>query len=529
MTFAEFADLCRSLASTRSRLAKTALAAEFLRRLDPAEIPHVVAFLAGRPFPASDPRTLEVSFATLSDLLGSPEPLPAAQGMPGLSITDVARGFEAVAAASGRGSRRARTERLRGLLGRATPGERSVLQQIMLGEMRIGLHEGLLQEAVARAAGVDLELVRRAALFLSDLSEVARIALVHGAGGLQGVGPRLFVPLLPMLAELAGDFAEVFDAHGGRTALEFKYDGARIQLHRQDDLVRIWSRRLTEVTGSLPEVVEIARRDLRAGSLILDGEVVARGADGRPLPFQELMRRFRRIHRVDAAAQQIPLDLYLFDCLMLDGRSLIDEPYEVRWAALERLTLGAHLARRIIPSGQAEADTFLAEALAAGHEGVMAKALDSPYAPGSRGKRWFKVKPAETVDCVILAADWGSGRRRGWLSNYHLAVIGDDGEFAPVGKTFKGLIDDEFRAMTSRLLDLRVSDNGYTVTVRPEVVVEVAYNEIQRSPQYSSGFALRFARITRVREDKGPQHATGLGELRRLYERQFSAKSRPEI
>ncbi len=533
MTFAEFSALCRTLASTRSRLTKTALTAGFLRRLAPDEIPSAVAFLTGRPFPAPDPRVLEVSWATVSGILESLGPTPQASG---LTLLDVAHDFAAVAEASGPGSRRAKIERLTGLLGRATDEERRVMQHVLLGEMRIGLHDGLIQEAIARAAGVEPDVVRRAALFLSDLSEVARIALTEGARGLQQVSVRLFIPLLPMLAELSEDFAEVFDAHGGRTALEFKYDGARIQLHKQGDLVRIWSRRLTEVTDSLPEVATIARRDLRADSLILDGEVVAVGPNGRPLPFQELMRRFRRIHEVEATAREIPLALYLFDCLMIEGRSLIDEPYQARWAVLERLTGGADLARRIIPSDAARADAFLAEALAAGHEGVMAKALDSPYAPGSRGKRWFKVKPAETLDCVIVAADWGSGRRRGWLSNYHLTVADDAAAqadsaagFAPVGKTFKGLTDEEFRGMTARLQELKLHDDGYTVTVKPEIVVEVAYNEIQRSPQYSSGFALRFARIVRIRDDKGPQQATTLAQLRALYDRQFASKSRLDL
>lgn len=526
MTFKEFCALCRELEGTRSRLSKTAAAAEFLCRLAGDEIASAVAFLTGHPFPASDPRVLEVSWATLSELLDTVGPAPLASS---LTLLDVARSFAAVAEASGPGSRRAKAERLGTLFGRATVEEREVLRKVLLGEMRIGLHEGLIQEALARAAGADPELVRRAALFLSDLSEVARIALTEGSAGLRQVGVRLFVPLLPMLAELCQDFGEVFAAHASRTALEFKYDGARIQLHKLGDHVRVWSRRLTEVTPSLPEVVEIARRQLHADSLIVDGEVVAVGRDGRPLPFQELMRRFRRIHEVEAAAREVPLALYLFDCLLVDGRSLIDAPYATRWAELERVTGGACLARRAIPADVSAAEAFLAEALAAGHEGVMAKALASPYAPGSRGKRWFKVKSAETLDCVIVAADRGSGRRLGWLSNYHLAVTDGAGGFAPVGKTFKGLTDAEFKAMTARLQNLKLHDDGYTVTVRPEVVVEVAYNEIQRSPQYPSGFALRFARITRIREDKGPTQATTLAELRARYDNQFTAKGRRDL
>jgi DNA ligase-1 len=331
-----------------------------------------------------------------------------------------------------------------------------------------------------------------------------------------------------MLSELATDFDEILKAHRGRTALEYKYDGARIQIHREGAVVRIWSRRLSEVTGSLPDIVKIAD-NLKADSFILDGEVVAVGADGKPLPFQELMRRFRRIHDVERAVKEIPLSLHLFDCLFRDGASLIDEAYGRRWEKLEEITAGRYLAQRIMTGDVSSAREFLQASLDAGHEGVMAKDVGSSYTPGSRGKRWFKVKPAVTIDCVIAAADRGSGRRRGWLSNYHLTVLDGSGGFAPVGKTFKGLTDHEFDSMTARLQELQVGDDGYTVDVRPEVVVEVAFNEIQRSPQYSSGFALRFARIVRIRDDKSPEQATTLAEVRSLYERQFLTKGRADI
>ena len=391
------------------------------------------------------------------------------------------------------------------------------------------MHDGLVLEAIARAAGSDLKSVRRAALFLSDPAEVAAVALIDGADALQHVDIELFVPLLPMLSELEEDLAEVLHAHGGRTALEYKYDGARVQIHKRGDQVRIWSRRMTEVTSSLPEIVELIRNMDGANSLILDGEVVAVGQDGRPYPFQELMRRFRRVHGIEAAANDIPLRLFLFDCLLVDDTSLIDESYEERWNRLRELTGQKHLATQILVSETGQAQQFLREALAAGHEGVMAKALSSPYMPGNRGKLWFKIKPAETIDCVIVAADRGSGRRTGWLSNYHLAVANGAEEFAPVGKTFKGLTDQQFTEMTERLKQLALADDGYTVAVRPEVVVEVAYNEIQKSPQYSSGFALRFARIARIREDKGPEQITTMEELRALFEKQFATKSRREI
>jgi DNA ligase-1 len=289
--------------------------------------------------------------------------------------------------------------------------------------------------------------------------------------------------------------------------------------------VEVWTRRLSDVTRSLPDVVALVKRDLAGVPLIVDGEVVALDPRGRPLPFQDLMRRFRRLHGVESLVEEIPLALYLFDCLMVEGRSLIDAPATERWQALAALTGGAYLAEREVVTTVAAAEAFRDRALAAGHEGVMAKDPASAYTPGGRGKRWFKLKTPATVDCVIVAADRGSGRRRGWLSNYHLAVREDEG-FADVGKTFKGFTDQQFAEMTERLRRLAVADDGYTVRVRPEVVVEVEYNEIQRSPTYRSGLALRFARIARVRDDKAAGQATTLGELRDLYERQFETKGR---
>jgi DNA ligase-1 len=522
VTIVDVARLTRALAATPRRLEKVALVAEFLRGLTPAEIPWAVAFLAGRPLPPSDPRVLSVSGATLARLADvPPAPVPAPLG-----VLDAARAFSAVADAAGRGARAAKLGILRNLLGPTTPDERRVLLQILGGEMRTGVHDGLIQEALARAAGVPPELVRRAGLFLSDPSEVARLALTQGEAGLRSVGVRLFVPLLPMLAESADDLAGVLAEHGGRTGLEVKYDGARIQIHRRGDIVRIWSRRLTEVTASLPELVELARRDLAADEVILEGEVVGVAADGRPLPFQDLMRRLRRVHELAAVARQVPVQLHLFDCLYAGGAALVDRPYTARWEALAEITRGRYLAERRVTGELDAAETFLRAALDAGHEGVMAKALDSLYTPGVRGRRWFKLKLADRLDCVIVAADRGSGRRRAWLSNYHLAVRDEAGGFADVGKTFKGLTDREFAEMTARLRALAVDDDGYTVRVRPEVVVEVAYNEIQPSPRYRSGFALRFARITRIREDKGPADADTLTALRARYARQAETKGR---
>ena len=527
MNFSDFASLCYELEKTPGRLAKVAAAADYLRRLEPDEIHWSAAFLSGRPFPISDPRTLDIGPGAFSHAAEVPQ--AESSVLPRLTIKDVALSFAQIAEASGKGSREQKYTRLRELVEMASAEERPILFRLLHNELRIGLHDGLLLEAIARASGSDLKTVRRAALFLSDLAEVASVALTQGAAALRQVDIKLFVPLLPMLSELSEDFDDILKAHGGKTALEYKYDGARVQIHKDGARTRIWSRRLTEVTKSLPEIVAIAQSDLHGDSFILDAEVVATGADGRPFPFQELMRRFRRVHGIETAVSEIPLTLYLFDCMYLNGRSLIDEPYETRWESLREMSEGKYLAARKIIGERNQAEAFLNQSISAGHEGLMAKALGSAYMPGNRGKLWFKVKPAETIDCVILAADRGSGRRRGWLSNYHLAVTDDAGGHAPVGKTFKGLTDKQFGAMTERLKAIQTNDDGYTVSVRPEVVVEVAYNEIQRSPQYSSGFALRFARIKRIREDKGPEQITSLAELQSFYDRQFQSKSRRDL
>src|SRR5919204_4520443 len=337
--FADFAALGRRLERLRGRLEKRDEVARFLKGLAPDEIATAVAFLAARAFPASDPRVLGVRWL--------PRDAGGGQGAP-LTLLDVVEAFADVAAATGGGVRRARDERLARLATRASADERDFLNRIIAGEMRTGVSEGLLLEAIASAWGVELAAARRAALFLGDLGAVATLAAAGGPGAVAGASPRPFVPLLPMLAEIADDFGAVLAAHGGRTALEYKYDGARIQLHREGERVEVWTRRLSDVTRSLPDVVEIARRDLSGAPFILDGEVVALDASGKPLPFQELMRRFRRVHGVEALVREMPLALHFFDCLMVDGRSLIDAPYAERWDALTRLTGGRFLAERAI-------------------------------------------------------------------------------------------------------------------------------------------------------------------------------------
>ena len=502
MTFTPFlklAILCEDLVRTSKRTVKTQLISAFIRELEEDEISPAVCFIAG--------------------LVQEP-----------LTISGVYRKFEEIARLSGKGSRMKKESLLESLLGQATPVEAKYLTKIIFEEMQIGVVEGVMLDAIAEASSVNRDLVRRSHMFLGNLGEVARIALKQGRIGLEGIGIRLFTPIKPMLAEMAYEISEVLAEHGGETAFEYKFDGARVQIHKRGSQVQIFSRRLTDVTYSLPDIVALASSRIRASEALLEGEVVAVGSGEKPLPFQDLMRRFRRVHEISQAAREIPLRLYLFDLLYLNGKSLVDTPYEDRWRSLSEICDESLLVKRIVTGDISTARKFLKEALDVGHEGIMAKSLKSNYTPGVRGKKWFKIKPADRLDLAIIAADWGYGRRTGWLSNYHLAVRDDaTGSFLMVGKTFKGLTDREFIEMTRNLLNLKISENEYTVRVKPNIVVEVAYNEIQKSPQYPSGLALRFARIVRIRDDKSVEDVDSIQRLRDLYQRQFEHKARPSL
>jgi len=517
-TFAEFVAMCHRLEATPKRREREDIIASFLKTLPESEVAPAVYFTIGRVFGERDSRVLNVSYMTVAKI--SSHARQASLSHEPSTIEMVWRNFCEIAERSGEGSSKRRENMLRALFGSASSEEATYMAKILFGEMRHGVSEGVMLSAITRASGLSLEKVRRAHMVTGDIGETARIALYHPAQ--IEVGITLFVPVKPMLAESEEDFSTILEEHGGRTALEFKFDGARIQIHKKEEKVKIFSRRLSDVTESLPEVVEVAS-DLHAGECIVEGEVIA--FREKPMAFQELMKRFRRISGVERAASEIPIRLFLFDILTCEGKSLLDEPNMKRWEMLQSITPPRLLAERTVVTSVQEAETFFRRALEAGHEGLMAKDLHSPYQPGNRGKRWFKIKKADTVDCVILAADWGSGRRQGWLSNYHLGVYDEENdEYLVVGKTFKGLTDEEFSSITARLLSIKTDESDWTVSVKPEIIVEVAFNEIQRSPSYKSGFALRFARITRFREDKSEPDT--LERLRTMFERQFEKKGR---
>ena len=524
--FSDFAELCEKLTSTTKKLEKISSLSEFLRSLNEKELEIVPLFILGLVFPPGDSRSLNVSWRTIQ---GIGKKVPPKAKSASLSILDVSGFFSCIALISGKGSRKQIDSVLIELFSRASKIERKYLIRIIFGEMRIGVAEGVLLEGIAKAANADLEDVRQAHMYLGDPGMVAKIALRKGGKELKKVNLRLFKPVQPMLAALAEDFLTVFKEHGGQSAFEIKFDGARVQIHKQKDKVKIYSRQLSDVTSSLPDLVEVVRKGIKADSIIIEGEVVAVGKNDRPLPFQELMRRFRRVHDIEQLIEEVPIKLFLFDLLYLNGESHIKSSYEKRWNLMQKHCNSELLAGRIVTADRKEAENFLRKSLKSGHEGLMVKKLDSIYTPGTRGKRWFKIKPAETLDVVIVAADWGSGRRKGWLSNYHLAVLDEvSAQYTEIGKTFKGLTDQQFKWITKKLLELKRKDTSYTVHVKPEMVVEVAYNEIQRSPQYESKFALRFARIKRIRQDKSPSQVDTLQRLQKLYEKQFERKARSE-
>lgn len=522
-SFSRFTEVCKALESTSKRTEKVVYLVEFLKSLRREEIAPAASFIVGRPFPESDERVLDIGGRTLWKInhgTGQAALVPKA-----VTILEVYRTFEKVATATGPGSRQRKETLVGTLLSRLPSTDAEYLMRIIFGEMRIGAVEGVVLDAIAQAASINHDQVRRANMLMGNLAQVAELALTKGPEAIK-VGVTLFVPIKPMLAEMAEGIDEVFREHGRVCAFEFKYDGARVQIHRKADEIRIFSRRLTDVTGSLPDIVELARERVRSHEFLIEGEVVAIGQKHKPLPFQDLMRRFRRVHDIDVALKEIPLKLFLFDVIYLDGNLMIDTPYEKRWDILRGIVDEDLLATRLVTEDLGEAEKLMRASIEAGHEGLMAKQLKSNYTPGVRGKKWFKIKPAETLDVVIVAADWGSGRRRGWLSNYHLAVRDEaSGEFLVVGKTFKGLTDQEFVDITGKLQALKTKETDYTVYVKPSIVVEVAFNEIQRSPHYKSGFALRFARITRFRDDKRVEDADSLQRLSKLYLDQFRFKA----
>jgi len=556
-SFKALTELLERVGATKKRTQTVALVADFLTKLNMEELEPAVSLILGRAFPKSSQKTLDVSWQTLNTVLRSITQVDwdvfseafARTGDIGdatkalfekakmkrqstlmqkqITIIEVRNILEAITAASGMGSKQKKTRLIETLFSQTDPAEAKYLVKILTSEMRTGFHEGLMEQAIAKAFDVPLKTVQLANMALGDIGEVAPRARTNKQT-LSSLGFRVFRPVKLMLAQVADNADQALREHGGETAFEYKYDGARVQIHKQGKGVKIFSRRLTDVTASLPEIVDTVKVNVVADETIVEGEVIAVDSQGSPIPFQHLMRRFKRVHGVADTAEKIPLKLFLFDILYLNGENLISLPYLKRRRILSENVGKIPLTKQIVTNSSDVANAFLREAINDGQEGLMAKNLDSPYTPGARGKRWFKVKTTlEPLDLVITAAEYGYGRRHGWLSDYYLAARDSEtDEFLELGKTFKGLTDAEIIEMTRRLKSLAISEDRWRVVVQPKIVVEVTYNEIQRSPTYKSGMALRFARIARIRDDKAAEDADTIQRVREIYEQQFQKKGR---
>jgi len=509
-SLAQLVDTSQGVGENASRRAKIARIADFLRRLAPGEIDIGVSYLAG----VTRQGRSGVGYALVRD--AQPD---ANVESSELTLAEVDATLERIAQASGRGSIAERISLLSALFARTTVLEQAFLSRLLLGELRQGALEGLMIEAVAAAANVPAVMVRRAAMIAGGIASVASAALTEGAAGLTRFAIALFQPLAPMLAQPADDIGDAM-ARIPMVALEWKLDGARVQVHKRGDDVRIYTRTGNDVTVAAPEIVSTMQR-VPAQTLILDGEAIVLKPNGSPYPFQDTMRRFGRVLDIAAMRETMPLSVFFFDCLRLGDDDLVPMPTSARFEAMAGALPSALLMPRLVTSDIAAAQAFYDAALERGHEGVMVKALDAPYEPGARSAAWLKVKRVHTLDLVILAAEWGHGRRKGWLSNLHLGAIDPvSGEFVMLGKTFKGMTDAMLAWQTEELLKREVDRDDWTVRVRPELVVEITFNDLQASPRYLGGLALRFARVKGYRPDKKPQEADTIETVRAIYETQ---------
>jgi DNA ligase-1 len=501
-------EISERISATSRKKEKVSLIAGILLQARGEEIALAAHYLSGQIPQGRMGVASKMLRDALRDLSPSPRPL---------RLIDVDRFFEAVARDSGPGSTGRKVQTLRELLSRCNERERTFLTRLTMGEFSQGATGGLVLEAVAQASSLSQERLRQALMFSGDIGEVAQVALEEGSSGLARFGPRLFHPISPMLASPVEGAEEVM-ARLGEAGWEYKIDGARVQIHKRGNDVQIFTRHLKQVTQSVPEIVNLTR-NVRVEEAIFEGEIIALRGNGKPHPFQTTMRRFGRIKEVAQLQKQIPLTPYFFDLLLLDGEPLFELPYQGRIERLAQNIAPEHMVPRMITADAKRARDFLLSSLEAGHEGVMAKALDSPYVAGQRGFNWLKIKPAKSLDLVILAAEWGHGRRRGWLSNLHLGARDPKGGgFVMLGKTFKGLTDEMLHWQTRRLLELEISRDQWTVYVKPELVVEVAFGDLQQSPHYPAGLALRFARVKQFRGDKSPHEADTIQEVRRIFE-----------
>ena len=554
--FLQLANALEGISDTNKRNDKIRIIADFLHKVQQQEIRFATMTLAGRVFAENDERTLNISWSGMINALrkvidyedkdfeefyegdvGEAIATMFASGKysrqqslftDSLTLETLESDLAKIASFSGKGSKNEKESILAKILMDASPNEIKPIVALVLGDTRTGASDALVLEGIAKAFEIDPPIARRAWNFCGDLGRVAEIAASEGEDGLGNIGVVLFVPVKPMLATPASSVGEVLTSEEQTFLIEYKYDGARVQIHKKGDEVRIFSRRFNDVSESMPELIQIVKEKISSNTAILDGEVIAVDDKGNPYPFQVVMKRFGRSRDVETTSKEVQLKLILFDVLLVDDQMIVDKYLIERKKLLESIAPDFLVTSYQNTKEVADVDDLFKLSKEKGHEGLMLKKSDSEYIPGKRGKNWFKIKHTlDTLDLVVIAAEWGHGRRKNWLSDYHLSVWDSDaGEFTSIGKTYKGLTDSELEEMTKRLQDISISSSRGVVTVRPEIVVEIIAAEIQESPTYASGFALRFARISRIRDDIGPSDCTTLEELRTLFELQFKYKAR---
>ncbi len=554
--YSSLAEAFERLERISSRKAKIALIAQFLRQCPEDALDTVAVFLANQVFPGWDSRELGIGtklmqktiaqatgasesevtelFKQLGDLGSVAEELLRRKktstlfSSQPLTVQEVRETFEKVAEVEGEGAVKRKMRLLMGLLARARPKEARYLVRQVLEELRTGVRENTVEEAISQAFGVSKKLVERAHMLSNDIGLVAKVAATEGEEGLKQIDLKPMRPIKPMLAQAARNVKEALAEVGGKGAVEIKLDGARVQVHSDGEEVRVYTRRIEDVTHALPDLVEAVKECVDADEFILEGEAVAIDPEtGKPRPFQELLHRIKRKYDIEEVRREIPVELYLFDCLYVDGESLVDAPFEERRRRLEEIVNEQEgkvmLVDQLITDDPKEAAEMFHEALEMGHEGVMVKDLSADYTPGVRGKKMLKVKPVlETLDCVVVGGIWGKGKRKGLIGSYLLAVWDENKEkLLEVGKVGTGMDDETLERLTKLFVeekDLVVEESGREVRFKPEIVFEVEFEDIQKSPKYSSGFALRFPRLVRVREDLGPEDADTIKKVRRIYE-----------
>ena len=546
-SFEEFAKVCNKVENISGSLEITSVVADFLKEVDDDELGIVTRFIMGSVFPVWSSLEPGIGPSLLYTAISKASSLPvkriegfvketgdvglaAEKAMASgkihlgffsegeLSVLDVYSRFKTIANRSGKRSQDSKIKNLQYLFGAAKPDESVYIARLSIEEMRIGVGEGIVRNAISEAFGVPAQLVERGYMLTNDFGEVAYTAKKEGEQGLLKLGVEIGRPLKLMLAQITSGINETV-GEMGNVAVEWKFDGARVQIHKMGEKVTIYSRKLEDVTLSLPDVVSSVKAHVHAQNAILDGEAVALGENKRPLAFQELLRRFRRKHDVSATAQEIPLHFYLFDILYLDDVSLIDEPLLVRRKKLEEACDSEILAVQTVTGDASEIEDVYKKALEAGHEGVMLKNPESLYMPGKRGKNWLKLKPVmETLDLVVIGGEWGEGRRANFIGSYLLACRDQDSDsFLPIGRVATGITDEQLADLTGMFSELVILENGKNIDFEPKVVFEVAFEEIQKSQNYESGYALRFPRLVNVRSDKSAMDSDSIERVEQLF------------